>query len=773
MTNCTSRFNRTVLCSALGVALAGTAVTATAQDAPQRKRGSAALLEEVVVTARKREEGSQDVPVAISAFNSDQLDALKVRNLTNLAVSMPSVVLDEIGTSRGYSNFSIRGLGINSSIPSIDPAVGVMLDGVFLGTNTGVVFDTFDLESIEVLRGPQGTLFGRNVTGGVVQLNSKRPSEEFEGNMRFAYDQAANGDGEGNYYAMGTVSNGLTDNIAARLSVYYNDDGGALEVTDGPLQGTAHGAVEQMVIRPSIAWTPTDELEFILRYENQSIEAQGPSAQSHTNGSGIDGAFVNYDREDFGFGIDNAGDYELDIDFFNLTVNWDVAGGTLTNVFGIREHTNSTDADIDAQPIWVFHSDTSSEYKQMSNELRWNGLLMNDRANVTVGAFVFESDLIYDEDRNLLGVLLADTPLAGRPAVTQNGGGVLDVSSLGFFASVDYDFTDQLQLSAGVRWTEETKDARVVTLPVNTNNECRVAGITPNVSYTAGQEPICNYDFEDSKTWDFVSPRLGFRYLTDDDSNLYGTWSIGYRSGGYNLRNTEFPIVYGPGPFDEEEAQSFELGYKTSWEGGQLNLATYYTVTSDMQREVNLPSETAGVLQLIQNTADADIYGIEAEGTFAITDNFTVKGSIGYMNAEYSKVTFDLTGDGVADGEDEALELPRAPELTYSLAGIYDIDLGSNGYISSIVSYGYRDETFYTDNNLGSINDQEQLDVAIDWHTGGEQWIFSLYGRNLLDTVRHGGDTQLPALLAGYPTGGTFSPLNKPATLGGEVTYNF
>ncbi len=763
------KFHRTLICTALGMVLAG---TANAQETPQKKGGSSALLEEVVVTARKREEGSQEVPVAISAFNSDQIDALKVRNLTNLAVSMPSVVLDEIGTSRGYANFSIRGLGINSSIPSIDPAVGVMLDGVFLGTNTGVVFDTFDLESIEVMRGPQGTLFGRNVTGGVVQLNTKKPSQEFEGNARFAYDQAESG-GEGNYYAMGSISGGLTDTIAARLSVYYNDDGGALDISDGPLAGQAHGASDQRIFRPSVSWTPTDELEVILRYETQTIEAQGPSAQSHTNGSGIDGAFVNYDRDDFGFGIDNAGSFELDIDFFNATVNWDVAGGTLTNVFGIREQTNQTDADIDAQPLWIFHSDTSSEYKQMSNELRWNGLMFNDRANVTIGAFAFESDLIYDEDRNLLGVLLVGSPAEGRPAVTQNGGGVLDVSSVGFFASVDYDLTDNLQLSAGARWTEEKKDARVVTLPVNTNNECRVAGITPNISYTDGEEPICNYDFEDAKKWDFVSPRLGFRYLTDDNSNIYGTWSIGYRSGGYNLRNTEFPIIYGPGPFDEEEAQSFELGYKTSWDGGQLNVATYYTMTSDMQREVNLPSATAGVLQLIQNTADADIYGIEAEGTFAVTDNFTLRGSVGYMNAEYTEVRFDLTGDGVVDGDDEALELPRAPELTYSLAGIYDIDLGSSGYVSTIVSYGYRDETFYTDNNLGYINDQEQLDFAIDWHTGGEQWIFSIYGRNLLDSVRHGGDTQLGATLAGYPTGGTFSPLNKPATYGGEVTYNF
>jgi len=758
-------FQRTLICSALGVVLAA---TVNAQDAAP-KRASSALLEEVVVTARKREEGSQDVPISISAYSSDQIDALKVRNLTNLAVSMPSVILDDIGTSRGYANFSIRGLGINSSIPSIDPAVGMVVDGVYLGTNAGVVFDTFDLESIEVLRGPQGTLFGRNVTGGAVLLNSKAPTQEFTANARVAYDQAE-GSGGGNYYVMGGISGGLTDTLAARLSVYYNDDSGALDITDGPLAGQEHGGQEQTIIRPSIAWTPTDELELIVRYERQEIEADGPSAQSHTNGSGVPGSFVNYGRNDFDFAIDNPGSFDLEIDFFNATLNWDVAGGTLTNVFGWRDSTSKTDADIDAQPVWLFHSDTVSTYEQVSNELRWNGLMFNDRANVTVGAYMFESELAYDEDRNLLGLLTVGTPIEGRPALTQNGGGTLDVSSLGMFASVDYDLTDDLQLTAGARWSREKKEAQVVTLTRNVNNECRVAGLTPNISFTPS-EPDCVYDFVDDKTWSFVSPKIGARYLLDDDTNVYATWSRGYRSGGYNLRNTEFPIVYGPGPFNEEQADSIEIGYKTRWDGGQLNFAVYRTDMSDMQREVNLPSATAGVLQLIQNTADAEIVGFEVDGTFAVTDAFTLKASMGWLSANYTSVSFDLNGDGAVDSADEALSLPRAPDLTYNITAIYDIELGGAGYISTLASYGYRDGTAYTDNNLGFVNEQKQLDVAVDYHLGGDQWIVSFYGRNLMNTVRHGGDTQLPATL-GVPLGGTFSPLNKPATYGLEVTYN-
>ena len=145
---------RSPLTLALAAAVASTTLSTTA-SAQDPARGSAALLEEVVVTARKREEGAQDVPLSISAFNSDQIEALKVRDLTNLRVGMPNVSLEDIGTTRGTANFSIRGLGINSSIPSIDPAVGVFVNGVYLGVNNGIIFDIFDLESIDVLSGPQ------------------------------------------------------------------------------------------------------------------------------------------------------------------------------------------------------------------------------------------------------------------------------------------------------------------------------------------------------------------------------------------------------------------------------------------------------------------------------------------------------------------------------------------------------------------------------------------------------------------------------------------
>ena len=764
MSGQTPSFTRNLMCVGLGCAMAAT--SAYAQDAAPR-RSASALLEEVVVTARKREEGSQDVPLSISAFSGDQLEALKFRNLGNIGVTMPNVVLDDIGTSRGYANFSIRGLGINSSIPSIDPAVGLVVDGVYLGTNAGVMFDTFDLESIEVLRGPQGTLFGRNVTGGAVLLNTKKPTQDFEVSARASYE-TPEGRGGASSILSGSVSGGLSDTFAAKLAVYYNDDDGALV---NQFDGRNHGRYEQTLIRPAFTWYPSDDMELVVRYEYQEVEADGPSAQTHTNGSGVPGAFANFDRDSFDFSIDEPGDFTLEVDFLNVQFSADdVFGGTISNIFGYRESTSTTVGDIDAQPVWIFHSDTASTYEQWSNELRWNGLLLDDRLNLTTGIYVFESELNYDEDRNLLGQVLVGTPLAGNPALTQNGGGELDVQSLGIFASGDYNITDSLILTAGIRWSQEDKEARVATLTANVNNECFIPGTAPNVSYV-DREQACVPDFIDDESWSFVSPKLGLLYDLNASSRIYANWSRGFRSGGYNLRNTEFPIVFGPGPFDIEQADSIEIGYKTEWDGGQFNLAVFRTEGTDMQREVNLPSETAGVLQLIQNTADLEIFGFEADGTFALTDSFTLKATMGWMSNNYTDVVFDLNGDGAVNSADEALKLPRAPNLTYSLTAIHDQDFGDAGYLTSRLTYAYRDSQFFTDNNLGFIDAQDMMDAAFDFHTADGHWVFSLYGRNLLNSVLHGGDTQLPAALGGFPTGGTLSPLNRPRTFGIEASY--
>jgi iron complex outermembrane receptor protein len=192
-----------------------------------------------------------------------------------------------------------------------------------------------------------------------------------------------------------------------------------------------------------------------------------------------------------------------------------------------------------------------------------------------------------------------------------------------------------------------------------------------------------------------------------------------------------------------------------------------------MQRELNLPNEGAGVVQLIRNTADATITGLEVDGAFSLTENFLLLASLGVIDSEYDEVREDLNTDGIVDSADKALNLPRAADVTWSIGFTHDLDIGQWGYLASRINYAYRDESAYTDSNLGFILEQEILNAGLDFYSNDERWVFSLYGRNLLDEVKHGGDTQLPNVIGPVPTGGTFSPLAKGRVYGAEVTYRF
>src|SRR5690606_27908850 len=208
---------------------------------------------------------------AISAYGENQLDAMHLRDLSALGFVAPSVQLEDIGTTRGTANFSIRGLGINSSIPSIDPAVGVFVDGMYLGINGGVVLDVFDLEGIEVLRGPQGLLFGRNVTGGAVLIRTTRPTDELSVKAKVAGETGIN------QYYQAVVSGPISDTTGGKLAVYHNNDDGWHE---NLFNGENHGAAETTIVRGAFDFTPNDRLDMVLRYDHGDSEGDGPASQN-------------------------------------------------------------------------------------------------------------------------------------------------------------------------------------------------------------------------------------------------------------------------------------------------------------------------------------------------------------------------------------------------------------------------------------------------------------------------------------------------------------
>lgn len=754
--------------TALGLGFLLTSMTALAQSADDDEERTAmeVLTEEVIVTATKRPGGQdvQDVPLSMTAFGEQQLDALQVRDITDLAYKMPNVALDDIGTAKGVANFTIRGLGVNSSIPSIDPAVGVFVDGVYLGSNAGVIFDTFDLESVETLRGPQGVLFGRNVTGGAVLINTGDPTDEFRAKIKLASDSGLRDTGA-NYYAQGVVSGPLIEGrLNGKLGFYHNNDDGWFENTipgATPAENTTEdfGESETTLVRGGLLFLPTDGLEILAKYEHGQTDSQGPAGQSHTNGAGVDGQIVNFSRDSFDFSIDERGFTDAEWDQLSVEVNLDVpfGNGTVTNIFGYREFSQTASSDIDATPAFLFHADIGINQEQVSNELRYNGMFMDDRLNMTAGLFYFEQELRYGEQRDLLG-----------GALQQDGGGIQDQQTIGVFVAGDYAVNDVLSLNVGIRYTDESKDAFIASLIANVNSPCFVvAGGTPT------PRP-CGFDFSDKFTTSNWSPKVGFGYALSDTARLYGHWARAFRAGGFNFRNTAVDTVnFGPGPFNDEEINSFEIGYKSEpYARARFNAALFLNVMSDLQREINLADPIAGVVQVIRNTADADIWGFELDATLPVNDNLLLTGAIGYLHSEYDNVVFDLNGDGTIDGKDTALDIPRLSPLTVNLGLIYAREFPRIGETTFSISYAHRDEAAYTDDNLGVLNAQNRLDASVAVNILDSASL-TLYGRNLTDEVNHGNDTQLPSMLGPVALGGTFAPLARGRQVGIELMMSF
>ncbi len=819
--------NRRLLAKASFIALAAAVAVPQAASA---QGAIDAFRDEILVSAQKKAEAEnvQDVPLAVTAYGSDQLDALKVRDIQDLGYSVPNVQFEDVGTSANYANFSIRGLGINSSIPSIDPAVGVFTDGVYLGTPAGVLLDIFDIESIEVLRGPQGILFGRNVTGGAVLINTKKPNlSEFEASAKVAAESGFRGTGT-NYYAMASVSGPLIeDKLAIKLSGYYNNDGGWHKRWDGgpnlagrinqlgpagapggtwflqngvmhpvanptgvtlPIAtNTAgefvnHGEFETWMVRPQVLFAPTDSMEIILRYEHGRSEGDGPPAQNHPGfrpgydtvaGTPVAPApsvnpLFSAEKDSFVYSIDEPGLFFAEWDQAIAEINIDVpfGDGRITNIFGWRDVKGETLGDIDATPFWLFHATSDTTHEQISNEIRYAGRFF-DRADVTLGFYYYDDEKVYQENRLILG-----------GARNLGGGGVQNSRNFGVFGQVEFDITDTFHLIGGGRWTNEKKEATLYNLTFNNHNGCTVA--TGANCLTAHPNPLVPASFvflQDENTWKNFTPKVGVRWEATDELNLYAHWTQGVRSGGYNFRNTS--VILPIEGFDEETVDSFEVGFKAQPAGGKavINAAFFYQEIKNMQREINIADDTAGVVQLIRNTADAHIMGFEIETQIFLTDNLMFTGNLGHLDGEYDEVLFNLNSDfidlngngtqqqnepGIIDERDLALAIPRLSPWTYGAGFIYTM-----GPATARFNWGHRDDNAYTDNNLGILQGADIVDLYLSADVM-ENATISLYGTNLLNEVTHGGETQLPGTLGG----GSFAPLNKGRVIGVELQIN-
>ncbi len=681
-------------------------------------------LAEIVVTATKRGQAQnvQDVPFAVTAFGSDQLDDEHIRSIAGLSYNIPNVQLTELGTSPGYANFSIRGLGVNSSIPSIDPTVGTFIDGVYLGIGAGVVLDTFDLAGVEVLRGPQGLLFGRNVTGGAVVIRSTVPSNTLHVDVKAALSTGL----EKNL--SGVISGPIiTDKLQAKLAVYYNKDNGWF--TNRFNNNHNFGKEETVIIRPALRFTPTDAVEIIGRFEHGHQYGDGARP---TN-------FGLFGPDTFNISVNEEGLSRNNWNQLSLETNFDVGlgDGKITNIAAYRNFQGDLITDLDSQPVTNYHFYTRTEQNQFSNELRYAGTF--GKVDLTTGVYYFGQEINYLEKRLLAG-----------GSLTIAGGGVQNQHSYGAFASFDIHLTDQITFNLGGRYSKEDKKVRIANI---------VAG---GCNFDAR---TCNYTFFSKKDWDGFTPRIGVQYKPTEDTQVYGFWAKGFRSGGYNLRsiNTAVP----PGPFDQETQNSFEIGLKQDFgRFARLNIAGFYNKIDNVQREIVTPVAGVGALQVVANAANVTIKGVDAEGTIKIGRHITVTGQLGYTDGNYDEIFADLNNDQVINARDYALVLPRLSKWTYGGSIAYSVPVGDRSTVDARVGANYRSIAYYNELNTGILPSATMLDANLAYTKG--PYKLSLFGTNLLNEVTYGISGPLP-----FIPGGTFSALNKGRVVGAEFQYKF
>lgn len=695
-----------------------------AKLAPSADADDGSLLSDIVVTAQKKSVGerAQDVPIAITAIGATQLVTLNVRSLTDLSAVAPNVNLDPNSNVRGYANFAMRGSGLNSSVPSLDPAVGLFVDGVYQGVPAGSIADSFDLASVQILRGPQGTLFGRNVTGGAVLVETARPTNKLDGYVDASVETGPE------YALKGAVGGALVpDVLSARLAAYYRNDTGWFH---NDFDGSKLGKLETFIVRPSFALTVGSVKEtLIFEYGHSQGEGNGPQALNAT-GFTIN---VNYP---------GASDQTWYSATSETVIGVGFGDGSITNVFGYRKYKQFSGIDLDSTPLSLFQFNTFLDQRQVSDELRYAGRF--GPVELTIGGYYMHQNLLYRESRN---------PFA---AGARGGGGVQISDNYGAFAQGTLKFTDRLSATGGLRYSYETKSAVIKALAVGSCIDARqVCDV-----YTA---PTVN----STRNFRSIIPKVGFDFKANRDLLLYASFSQAFRSGGYNLRISS-PLD--PGTYNPENMTAYEIGMKGDFLDRKLriNVSAFINNYKGLQR-TNTTFIGPNIVQLISNSADARIKGVEIEVTAQPAPGLEFLLGAGYLDARYTAVRGDLNGDGLVNNVDLNLPLVRVPKWSFSAGATYDLRFGSGASLRSQIFYSYRSRQAAQDSAVAFYDPFNDLRMDVTFTLPNRKTSASLFARNLTNEPHNVAGI---SVLSTFPSGGT-RVISEGRSIGVELRQKF
>lgn len=711
------------------------------------------VLEEIVVTAQRRYQNLQDVPIAISAMTGQMLENAGVRDPRDLQAYVPSLQFQS-GTANTTSIIFLRGVGIGDFNANTTGAVGVYVDDVFIGATSGKLFNVFDGDGVEVLRGPQGTLYGRNTTGGAIKFASRKPTEELSANLSLLYGRYNEVRLEG-----GIGGPIVEDKLEFRVAGLYDQRDGWLH---NRVTGHELNDVDLWAARAILDYTPSDA--WLLRLTLHAGQNSGGARQFQHRGQGVD-FLGNPAFDENGVPLDgmgyadtdddlDAGDYDTEgeekvkVSGGSLLGELTLDGVTLTSITAYEKVDRNTLEDTDASPNEVLTSVYIDEPEQWSEELRIRSNGDGDLSWIA-GAFYFDDKLETDSSYDLLRALRPLFVSEGNPTgfAPESSVGLLrypytqDTRSTALFGQVDYRFLDALTLTAGLRYTKDRIDLQY----------------SSYFDEAIPTEPLI--DLQDSKTFSNVSGRLALAWAMNDDTLLYGSISSGYNSGGFAGFAATDPIQLRP--FDEENLYAYEVGVKSEMleRRVRLNAAAFYYDYEDLQVFIYDTSGEVPV-QIKLNAGSARIYGLEAELTFKPTAQFEAFLSASALDSEYQDFADGLGNDYSGN------TLINAPEFSLSAGLSWTQPMGDAGSLRAAASGSYQSKIYLTPANDEAYSESSvtMLDARLAWTPPGGQWEVALWGKNLTD--ERWVNFMAPVI--------TMDQLNynDPATYGVEFTYH-
>lgn len=678
------------------------------------------IIEEVMVTAQKRTQSVQDIGIAVTAFTSQQMDELRLTQPVDLAAQTPGL---DIKNTVGRSNpvITIRGVGLSDYNTNNSPAAAVHVDEVYLGSNGYLSFQMFDLERVEVLKGPQGTLFGRNTTAGSVNFITNKPSEEFEADLELSY---------GNYNtieAKAAVSGALTNNLQGRIAVMrttadgYQDNLG----TDGSSAGFSRvpgvipgvplvkrdkdwGDTDVYAWRGSLAWQPSDSVDIGLSIHGSKDESEQIVYKMITpdllGTPPVGDEFTSYSNVNPEIDAEQGG--------MNLRVDWDLGFATFTSLTGYEELERTQDEE-DSSPLRLVDGVLDDDLDQTSQEFRLTSTSDSDLLWVA-GVSWIEDTVDFSKTLDATDLLL------GLATTTY----VQEGEALAVFGQTEWQFTDTLRLTTGLRYTDEEKTFKGGTVEEDPYGTSVVGSQFPDLPIQANTR----YETDD------ISGKVGLDWTPTDDLLFYVSASKGFKSGGFD-GSTLLDLI-ATTPFGEEVLWAYEVGFKSTFLNNtlQLNGALFYYDFEDMQVEV-LRELPGGITESFRtNAGKSELTGSELEAWWRPAQGWDIRAGIAYLDSEITK--WD-SADPAEAAAFEGNQVPDAPELTYNAIIRYEWSMGSDLLMSASTDFNYNDDVFKTADNDPDFAAEDFLlwnaRVALSSDSGS--WTVAMWGKNLSDEV--------------------------------------